>query len=407
MSARQFRDDDAGYQAWLTHHPDGFVINIARTHTATGARVHHARCRTINGTNPRAGSWTGPYVKVCAQHSAELERWAIKEVGEPLAVCAICNSGPRTLESTPTGRNQRTGPRREYEGRSLVHGPLPGRAVVEAWADAYIQSGDRRVRQKNLSSEIQARCRALKPSDGQVLHTTFFGAKPDGADVENLLLYNIGSFAIAGCNGIRFEHGAVVPAPPDGGEYPFCYRYALAPRSASFTDWRQGRLLASFDWTDLGAFSGEKKLEQVWLALARGPVKVFEPECTPHTPFGVRVRVRPPRGRRPPVWGAGLVKGIFDGVISVFATHADATVLAEVVARLATMLAADAAEIEAHLLDQRRGVLGAVPRLVKLFGAAGVQWSPGDDWCVAGELLAVEPIGSRWEISGELVELSR
>jgi hypothetical protein len=39
MSAREFRDDDVGYLAWLAAHPDGYVINIARSQNATEARV--------------------------------------------------------------------------------------------------------------------------------------------------------------------------------------------------------------------------------------------------------------------------------------------------------------------------------------------------------------------------------
>ncbi len=35
MSAREFRDDDAGYLAWLAAHPDGYVMNIARSLSAT------------------------------------------------------------------------------------------------------------------------------------------------------------------------------------------------------------------------------------------------------------------------------------------------------------------------------------------------------------------------------------
>jgi len=67
---------------------------------------------------------------------------------------------------------------------------------------------------------------------GQVLHATFFGPKLPNADVENLALYYIDSFSIAGRNGIRFEHGAAVPPAPEGDEYPFCYRYALEPGRA-------------------------------------------------------------------------------------------------------------------------------------------------------------------------------
>lgn len=191
---------------------------------------------------------------------------------------------------------------------------------------------------------------------------------------------------------------------PDGAEYPFCYRYALAPRSGAFADWQQGRTLASFDWTDLGAFASEKPLAQIWLALARGQVDVVEPACAPETPFAVRVQVRPPHGRQPVL--GGLVKGIFDGVICAFQAHTDTAVLRDVVARLARDLPADPAEIEEHLLDQRRAVLGALHRLVSLY-QAGVKWNPSDHLCVAGELLPAEPVDSRWAIKGELVELSR
>jgi hypothetical protein len=135
-----------------------------------------------------------------------------------------------------------------------------------------------------------------------VLHATYFGEKKPNADVENLLLYYIDSFRVAGRNGIRFEHGAAVPPAPDGGEYPFCYRYALAPRSDTFADWQQGRMLASFDWTDLGAFAAVKRPAQVWLALSRAEPEVFELAAARKMPFAVRVQVRAPHGPQPPVW---------------------------------------------------------------------------------------------------------
>jgi hypothetical protein len=59
MSAREFRDDDTGYLAWLSTHPDGYVINIARSHSVTEARVHRAGCRTISGKIPAGGSGPG------------------------------------------------------------------------------------------------------------------------------------------------------------------------------------------------------------------------------------------------------------------------------------------------------------------------------------------------------------
>jgi Protein of unknown function (DUF541) len=399
----EFRDDDPGYVAWIGAHPGGYVINIARSYSATQARVHRANCRTISGENPHGGPWTGPYVKVCAEHLAELDQWAINRVGEPIVRCGACHPAGDAVPPGSIKRTEQAVVAAVPEGRCEIHGPAADSAVVEAWADGYIRFEHLPVWQKDLREEIRNRCGQLEPSAEQVLHATFFGPKLPNADVENLLLYNISTFKAAGRNGIRFEHGAGVPPAPDGAEYQFRYRYALALQSGAFDHWRQGRTLASFDWTDLGAFAGEKQLAQVWLALVRGQVEVFA-STAPETPFAVKVQVRPPVTRQP-VWG-GLVKGVFDGVICAFQAHIDTVVLMEVAARLATVLPADSAEIEGHLLDQRRAVLGAVHRLVSPY-QAGVKWDPSDHLCVAGELLAAEPVDDRWAIKGEIFELSR
>jgi hypothetical protein len=295
------------------------------------------------------------------------------------------------------------------EGRSDIHAPTTDNPEVRAWADDYIRFERRPPWQEQLRTEIRALCETLKPSDEQILHATFFGTKRSNADIENLLLYNIDAFKVAGHNGIRFEHGeGAVPPAPDGTQYPFCYRYALAPRSGTFEHWQRGRTLASFDWIEMGAFTGKKTLAQTWLAVklaqARGQVEVFEPARAPDQPFAVRVEVRPPH-RHQPRWDL-LLKGIFDGVISAFQAHTDTTVLPDVAERLATYLPADPAEIAELLLGQQWAVLGVVPRLVYPF-RGDVKWDPADHLCVAGELLAAEPVDARWAIKGEIVELSR
>lgn len=355
---REFRDDDAGYLAWLAAHPDGFVINIFHTYNPSEARRHYAGCRTINGQNPRGGKWTWPYVKVCAELVAELDRWATtNRIPEPILWCGTCLKDgaawwPRSAKNTDSAVDDEMS-----EVRHDIAGPGPSSDAVQAWADDYIRFERLPVWQKRLRAAIRQRCRRLEPSPEQILHATFFGDKHPRADVENLVLYYIDSFKVAGRNGIRFEHGGTPPPAPASGEYRFCYSYALAPRSASFTHWRAGRLLASFDWTDLGAFAGEKKLAQVWLALCRGAAQVYEP-AAPDTPFAVRVEVRPPYGRQP-VWG-GLVKGIFDGVICAFQAHTDTPIPPEVLERLAEYLSAQPQEIQGLLLDPLRAVLGGV-----------------------------------------------
>jgi hypothetical protein len=402
---REFCDDDDGYVAWLAANPDGYVINVRRSHNPTDARVHRSGCWTISGKNSGGKALTGPYVKVCAERQILLVEWIADQFEAPIPRCKTCRPDSDVLQPISPKPSVQVPAAEVPEDRCEIHGPATNNAVVEAWADDYVRFERRPKWQEQLRTEIRSRCRHLEPSAEQVLHATFFGPKHPNADVENLLLYYIDSFRVAGRNGIRFEHGNAVPPARDGAEYRFCYRYALAPRSGPFIHWQQGRTLGTFDWTDLGTFAGDKKLAQVWLALARGEVEVFEPAGPPsETPFAVRVQIRPPLERRP-VCG-GLVKGIFDGVICALQAHTDTEVLPEVVARLAIDLPAHPTEIERHLLDQRRAVLGAVPRLVSPY-RSGVKWDPCDHLCVGGELVTAEPIDDSWAIKGELVELSR
>jgi hypothetical protein len=93
LGASEFRDDDPGYLEWLSAHPDGYVINIARGYSATTARVHCAACRTISGQIPRGVAWTGPYVKVCAEQLADLQKWATGHLREPILPCGTCRPG--------------------------------------------------------------------------------------------------------------------------------------------------------------------------------------------------------------------------------------------------------------------------------------------------------------------------
>lgn len=309
---REFRDDDEGYSAWLAANSDGYVVNILRWHSANTARVHRADCWTISREQPaRGATWTGEYVKICATYLADLDQWATDHVGQSITRCGTCR--PADSPSSRPKPSVTVQPPPMPESRWEVHGPTTESAVVEAWANDYVRFENGPDWQKDLRKKIRGSCRQLEPSDGQVLHATYFGDKRQNADVENLVLYNMhDSFAGAGRNGICFEHGAAVPLTPGDTRYSYGYRYRLAPPSETFDYWQIGRTLASFEWTDLVALRGEKKLAQVWLANARGQVALCAP-AEPEAPFAVRLRVRPPR-RVEPSWG-GLVKGIFDGVM--------------------------------------------------------------------------------------------
>lgn len=91
MATQEFRDhNDDGYRQWLAAHPGGYVINIQRSHNPRDARLHTAVCSTISGAPARGRTFTGEWVKICAESTAELERWAIQETGSVVQRCPVC-----------------------------------------------------------------------------------------------------------------------------------------------------------------------------------------------------------------------------------------------------------------------------------------------------------------------------
>lgn len=83
-----FDSDEGEYQRWLDGHPNGYVINILRGFNPEEARLHCADCHSISdSTTPYV---TRAYVKVCGDRRAELDGWAIREVGSKISTCDHC-----------------------------------------------------------------------------------------------------------------------------------------------------------------------------------------------------------------------------------------------------------------------------------------------------------------------------
>lgn len=223
---------------------------------------------------------------------------------------------------------------------------------------------------------------------------------PPRADVENLLLYNIGAAHLkhASQYGLRFEH---FPGPPHGGAR-FSYRYELEDRHLEFSHWRPSRQLASWDWTDIGPLASDRKVEQIWRALHRTPTDVNTSARAPDTPFCVRVKIRP--AIRRPAAPATIIKSFLDGIICAFQAHTDTTTAADIAARLSKTMSTPIDEIRALLLDPRRAVLGVVPKLAHARGS-GVIWAPADAYWRAAELLFEPRTTDIRSISGTIDEI--
>lgn len=87
-----------------------------------------------------------------------------------------------------------------------------------------------------------------------------------------------------------------------------------------------------------------------------------------------------------------------------FQAHEDTSTVSDLALRLSRHVPASTGEIEAALLRTDVAVLGVVPRLLHARGD-GVQWAPGDNLSIAGELLVTEPTNAAWGMRGTITEL--
>jgi len=73
----RFWRDDAGYLAWLSSHPEGFVLNCDYRPKAGYLKLHRAGCGYLHRKGVQ--NWTEPYLKVCSASAAHLDDWAKRQ----------------------------------------------------------------------------------------------------------------------------------------------------------------------------------------------------------------------------------------------------------------------------------------------------------------------------------------
>lgn len=286
-----------------------------------------------------------------------------------------------------------------------IEGPIRELGEVRAWADSALPFDNLTPAQREFRAELRERLTRLSAGPEDVLHALYSGSKHPQADVENILLYNVdqggGAFRGSAKGGVRFELAdRARTEAPSGRRWASTYRYRLAPRDGAFSEWQAIRELAAFEAVDLGPFSSEHRLAQVWWALRRAAAALASERLGWNRAFAVRLRVRAPAGTfaRPE-----LVKSLVDGTVAAFQAYRDRRTVEEVAARVAGTLDASSQEVAHELLDDRRAALGSTDRLLYLRGR-GVQWNLADDRCLAGEVL-IEESASQWSLEGVVEEI--
>jgi hypothetical protein len=246
------------------------------------------------------------------------------------------------------------------------------------------------------------------------LHAVY-SAADDGAlvDTENVLLYNVGGTALRSLmsSSVTFERNYQMPKQPPGTGFsdtePLHYHRYSKASDTPFEFWKPGRLLGAFFDVPVTSLA---KPAPVWKAIREHADPPTDTASDP-TRFLINVQITDTREPRPADSVAGMVKPALDGIISGYHSYqgSDAGTEAH---RLEESGIGKAAILQEQLLDPRWAALGA-RRLVKPFGAMGVQWNPADEFCVAAHVtlcannVVADSHPARWRLTAKLFKAER
>lgn len=292
------------------------------------------------------------------------------------------------------------------EGNYYIKVPEDNTNSVELWSTKRLPfepKGWLLEMRNSLRSAIES----LRADDEGILHAIYHSDKPGYCDVENILLYNVGTGAFKHLcrHGLIFERGDKMPSdppPPLVKKARHHHCYSSIKREEINSLWKKEKILAKWSKVTSPPVRADDKPHVFWHVMKKGKVQVSNGHSVPQV-YGVNIKIEAPVGTI--INLASAVKPLLDGVISAFHVH-DGSDISFVTERLAEYLGIRSAIVADMLTDSRTSVLGK-RNLVHKFGK-GVQWNPADDNCMMCEILFDDcTTDSSWSLSGEMFNIKR
>ena len=222
----------------------------------------------------------------------------------------------------------------------------------------------------------------MSADPSHALHAVYTSPLGGRFDVENVLIYNVGTSAFGRSAGFELVverlRGPVPPPPRAQVGLAHHYAYAIMERDTPWRAWSTVRLLASFESEEVRSQTEIVRPASVWLATRRGDTKVHA-AANDSSPIGLELRVELPHGAR--VNLAALAKPLIDGIVAGFHEHDDSASLDLVASRVGAQISVPAEEVRSLLSRNAAGILGS--RRLLWPWRDGVQWNPADDRCLA------------------------
>lgn len=278
----------------------------------------------------------------------------------------------------------------------IIQHPTEMLNEVQAWSTQYIPF-EPKGWHLDCRNELRQAISQIAP-DGDCLYAAYISQNVKFCDVENVLIYNIGTAAFNTLckKGICFERGfgSIPPVPATNINAKHYYRYAQYDQ---FLLWNEDEALVVWHDTTLPTPPSMSKPHLYWHAMRKGTIVCKDSKLISKQ-FGLAIQLTIPKTARCNL--ATILKPLLDGVISAFHWH-NALRDDIMLERLCKLTDADTADLEQMLYDKTHAVLGA-RSLVSAY-REGIKWNPEDDACMACHVTVrrEESCGS-WSMSGRL-----
>ena len=261
-----------------------------------------------------------------------------------------------------------------------------------------------------MRAELRGAIAQLSADSHLALRATYTSPLGGRFDVENVLLYNVGTSAFSRSAGselvVERTTGLtqIPPRPLEGSAHH--YAYAIAERGSPWQAWTIVRRLASFESDEVASLAAAGRPSSVWHAIRRGSTADLT-ATDASAAIGLELEIELPSSARTtsPHSPSHSSTGRFRP--STPTTIRESLDL--VAERVAAQVAAPAAEIRSLLQQNEAAILGS--RRLLWPWREGVQWNPADDRCAAFRIRrvarnAVDQDAGSVRIRGSLFELA-
>lgn len=282
----------------------------------------------------------------------------------------------------------------------LIAGPEENGDHVELWSSVRLPF-EPKGWMLDMRNSLRSTLKRMPNPEKKILHAKYVSADEGFFDIENILIYNVGTgtFSELSRLGLCIERAFASPPQTKGESRSFSHyhRYCLMNIGEDSAQWSKEQSLAHWSGVPCSPLRGEHKPLAFWHAMKKGTIEILKKLEGPGQ-LGIELRINAPIGTR--INLAGVIKPLLDGIISGLHSH-DGTHNSIVVEQVARSIGEDEPTVKQLLMDRTTEVLG-VRNLLHPFGE-GIQWNPADDWFVMVKVVIDDCIaGSSWSLDGEV-----